>query len=238
MTPIRAGDSDSCVADDRAFWDQLIRERGSRAFDTYESDESVAKARQEIDHLLLSRIDGVARGRILEIGCGRGRMTQVLADHFASVVALDISREATRRCRATVAASNVLVLLGDDRTVAAMPSQSFDVVFSYAVFQHISSRSALRSYIGSAARIVNAGGVALLQLRQPGWKARIVDFLAFARRSASHRTWSRSWRGHVLPESEIRRAALAACPGATVSTFLDAFVAGVPRHLWVEIRPG
>ena len=142
----------------------------SRAFDTYESSASFAKAHQEIDNLLVSHIAGITRRSILEIGCGRGRMTQVLADLFETVVALDISPEATSRCRAFVGASNVLVVLGDDRTVAAMPSGSFDVVFSYATFQHISGGSALRAYITSAARLIDPNGIALLQLRQPGWR--------------------------------------------------------------------
>jgi cyclopropane fatty-acyl-phospholipid synthase-like methyltransferase len=226
------------MADDREFWDQLIRERGPRAFDTYESHaSSLAKAQREVDTFLVSHMHGVTRGSILEIGCGRGRMTQVLADLFETVVALDISTEATSRCRALVGASNVLVVVGDHRTVAAMPTSSFDVVFSYATFQHISSGTALRSYVASAARLVNPKGIALLQLRQPGWKARIVDFVAFARRAHSHKTWSRSWRGQVLDEKETERIVLSTRPGATVSTFQSAFVAGTPRHLWTEIRP-
>jgi SAM-dependent methyltransferase len=225
------------VADDREFWDQLIRERGPNAYDTYEEKTSFAKAQREIDSLLLARIDGVTRGRILEIGCGRGRMTQVLAEVFEAVVALDISPEAARQCRASVGGTNTMVVLGNDQTVAAMPRGSFDVVFSYAVFQHVSSRSALRSYIASAARLVNPGGVAVLQLRQPGWKVRVVDFVAFARRAHSHRTWSRSWRGQVIDHKEIERIVAATRPGATVTTHPDAFVAGTPRHLWIEIRP-
>ena len=225
------------MADDRGFWDQLIREQGPRAFDTYESSSASAKAQHEIDELLISRIPGVPRHKILEIGCGRGRMTQVLAGLFETVVALDISREATRRCRANVETSNALILLGDDRTVAAMPDNSFDVVFSYATFQHVSSPAAVRTYIASAARLLGSDGVALLQLRHPGWKARIVDFLAFARRSRSHKTWSRSWRGHVLHEQEIERIVHSTRPDATVSTFPGAFVSGIPRHLRIEVRP-
>jgi SAM-dependent methyltransferase len=227
------------MADDRSFWDQLIRDRGSRAFDTLESKTASAKAKREVDTFLLARMHGVARGRILEIGCGRGRMTRVLAAVFESVVALDVSREATLLCRADVDATNVQVVLGDDRTVAVMPSGSFDVVFSYATLQHVSSRSALRSYIASAARLLDPAGIALVQLRQPGWKARIVDSVAFTRRLGSHNSWSRSWRGHVLDEAEIGRIVLSARPGATVTTSPGARVVGIPRHLWVEIRvPG
>jgi len=153
-------------------------------------------------------------------------MTLALADLFETVVALDISREATSRCRACVRASNVLIVLGDDRTVAAMPNGSFDVVFSYATFQHVSSRSALRSYIASAARLVGTEGIALLQLRQPGWKARAVDSAAFVRRSHSHKTWSRSWRGHALDKKGIESIVRSTSPGATVSTYPDAVVAG------------
>jgi SAM-dependent methyltransferase len=223
------------VAHDSEFWDALIRRRDDHAFDTYASPAAVAKAREEVDRLLVARLDGAA-GSLLEIGCGSGRMTQIFADLFAKVVAVDISREAARRCRQLLYdRCNVLVVVGDHRTVAAMPSASFDVVFSYATLQHVSDRVALRSYVASAVRLFKADGVALVQVRHPGWMSRIVDAGAFVRRVHSHQTWSRSWRGHVLDRPEIA-GLVATRPGATLTTHPDAPVRGIPRHMWIEVH--
>ena len=235
------------MADDREFWDRVIRERGSRAFDTLESKAASDKAEREIDAFLLARMHGVSQGRILEIGCGRGRMTQVLAQLFETVVALDVSREATRRCRAAVEASKVLVVLGDDQTVAAMPSDSFDVVFSYATFQHVSSRSALQSYVASAARLVAPSGIAVLQLRHPGWKARVVDWVVFAASSRSpqqlvslmarHACSTRRRSNASLPprarapaSRSLRARSLPASPGTSGSRSMPDRYAETDRH--------
>jgi hypothetical protein len=55
-------------ARDRDFWDQLIRERGPRAFNTYESNTSLAKAPQEIESLR-AKVSTCSNNAGMDAGC-------------------------------------------------------------------------------------------------------------------------------------------------------------------------
>jgi SAM-dependent methyltransferase len=97
---------------------------------------------------------------MLEIGCGVGRMTRMLARIFAYVTALDISDEMAARARANTAdLPNVTVLVGDGATLHPLASDTFDFVFSFIVFQHIPSLEIIASYCREAHRVLKPGGL-------------------------------------------------------------------------------
>ncbi len=74
----------------------------------------------------------------LEIGCGVGRMTKMLARIFGHVTALDVSKEMIDRARVNLAdLHNVTLILGDGASLSAVPDESQDFAFSFIVFQHI-----------------------------------------------------------------------------------------------------
>jgi ubiquinone/menaquinone biosynthesis C-methylase UbiE len=77
---------------------------------------------------------------VLEIGCGVGRMTRMLARIFGRVTVVDVSREMIERARVNLAdAHNVTLILGDGATLSLVADQSQDFAFSFIVFQHIPS---------------------------------------------------------------------------------------------------
>jgi SAM-dependent methyltransferase len=97
---------------------------------------------------------------MLEIGCGVGRMTRMLARIFAQVTALDISDEMVARARENTAdLPNVSVLLGDGATLRPLASDAYDFVFSFIVFQHIPSLEIIASYCREAHRVLKPGGL-------------------------------------------------------------------------------
>jgi SAM-dependent methyltransferase len=103
---------------------------------------------------------------MLEIGCGVGRMTRMLARIFAQVTALDISGEMVARARANTAdLPNVKILLGDGATLEPLASDSYDFVFSFIVFQHIPSLAIINSYCREAHRILKPGGLFKFQVQ-------------------------------------------------------------------------
>ena len=95
--------------------------------------------------------------RVLEIGCGAGRVTRAFAGYFGEVYAVDISGEMVRQARAAVAGfpnAHVFRNNGKDlRAVATNWRQRFgleppvpiDFAFSFMVFQHIPSRTSSRT---------------------------------------------------------------------------------------------
>ena len=76
------------------------------------------------------RLDGE---RVLEVGCGAGRFTEVLVSTGAEVVAVDAS-SAVDACRETVGDRATVVQA--DLFALPFPEKSFDRVFCYGVLQH------------------------------------------------------------------------------------------------------
>ena len=103
--------------------------------------------------------------RVLEIGCGVGRMTRWFAEEFLEVCGVDISEkmieDASLRLRNY---PNVALQKGSGRDLGGLPENLFDLAFSYIVFQHIPSRAVIQSYIREAARVLKPGGVLKFQL--------------------------------------------------------------------------
>jgi SAM-dependent methyltransferase len=113
--------------------------------------------------LLRSRAPGSCR--VAEIGCGIGRMTRCFADNFAEVHALDISPLMIEQARQRLAGrANVHFHVTAGDSLAPLPDATFDLVFSYIVFQHVPSKAAIESYVREAARVLAPGGAFKFQL--------------------------------------------------------------------------
>jgi ubiquinone/menaquinone biosynthesis C-methylase UbiE len=103
-------------------------------------------------------------GSALDFGCGVGRLTQALAEHFASVTGVDIAPSMIERadglsrfpdrCRFVVNAVDDL---------SQFPSGEFDFVYSNIVLQHMRPEYA-RKYIREFLRIIRAGGLVIFQI--------------------------------------------------------------------------
>ncbi len=133
--------------------------------------------------------------RALEIGCGLGRLMRHLSAHVGEIHGIDVSDEMVRGARERLSQSpNAHVHRGGGADLAGFASESFDFVYSYAVFQHIPSREVILGYMREACRVLAPGGVFWFQANgTPGitesldtWNgARIGDreTAAFARES-------------------------------------------------------
>jgi ubiquinone/menaquinone biosynthesis C-methylase UbiE len=73
----------------------------------------------------------------LEIGCGRGAFTRLLASRARSVVALDLSPEMIRLAKAhSVGYRNIEYRLGDVMQIS-LPAAEFDCIVSIATLHHL-----------------------------------------------------------------------------------------------------
>ena len=103
--------------------------------------------------------------RVVEIGCGIGRMTQWFARDFGFVDALDVSPAMIEGARRRLGhLPNVAFHLGSGSDLVPLADGSSDLVFSYIVFQHIPSREVIGNYICEAARVLKDGGTFKFQL--------------------------------------------------------------------------
>lgn len=163
-----------------------------------EFDNSGARA---VAQFVVDDLDLLARGRdpfslrVLELGCGIGRMTRFLAGAFAEVYATDVSAEMILLARSRLQdLSNVNLLETSGYDFAELPSEYFDLVFSAFVFQHVPSTEIICSNLRDAYRVLKTGGC---------FKFQTNSITAFAFEEIEKDTWM----GASLPESEIRRFA-------------------------------
>jgi SAM-dependent methyltransferase len=93
--------------------------------------------------------------RVLEIGCGAGRVTRALSSIFGEVHAVDVSGEMVARARAALHdRPNVTLYQNNGCDLAVVPPLVFDFAFSSHVFQHIPSREVIESYVREVSRLL------------------------------------------------------------------------------------
>ena len=100
--------------------------------------------------------------RMLEIGCGAGRMLVHFTGAFERVDGVDIAPEMIAASRAADLPSNVHLEVNSGTDLGAFDDGSFDFVFALMVFQHIPDRAVVGSYLEEVARVVRPGAKAVL----------------------------------------------------------------------------
>lgn len=78
---------------------------------------------------------GVDYSSCLEIGCGAGRMTLQLSEHFKSVHGVDVSQGMLSYAESKISKENVNFYLTDGLSIP-LPDDSVSAAFSIHVFQH------------------------------------------------------------------------------------------------------
>jgi SAM-dependent methyltransferase len=182
-------------------WNRRAREDAKWSVNTYKRDQTDEeffrqgerevqdRVRDDLDLLCAGRDPGTLR--LLEIGCGVGRMTRPLAAIFGEVVATDVAGEMVRRCRESVAGlANVTCFETSGYDFRDFPEASFDVVFSAYVYQHVPSPEVIRAGLSDAFRVLRPGGVMFFMVNG-------VE----AGEGAAH---GDTWAGAMFPESEVR----------------------------------
>lgn len=108
-------------------------------------------------------------GRVLDFGCGAGRLTQALAAHADEVVGVDVAPAMLATARRLSPPENCRFVLNETSDLSAFESGGFDLVYSELVLQHLPAR-VIEAYLGEFLRVLAPGGVALLQCTtRPLW---------------------------------------------------------------------
>lgn len=144
---------------------------------------------------LLTRHRDLQTQRLLEIGCGIGRMSRHLAPHFAEVHGTDVSGEMVRQAREQLAdLPNVTFTETSGADLAPLPADYFDLIFSVYVFQHVPLKEVVESNLREACRVLRPGGLFKFQVNNVA----NPDYL---------RLEKNTWDGVTLTERDLRRAA-------------------------------
>jgi SAM-dependent methyltransferase len=109
-------------------------------------------------------VPSLERQRALDFGCGIGRLTRALADHFEEVVGVDISDSMIAQAQAlNVRPDRILYQLNVDPDLRRFPSGHFNLVCTWIVLQHMAP-TLIRDYIAELVRVLAAGGLLVFQL--------------------------------------------------------------------------
>ncbi|MFN7946365.1 MAG: class I SAM-dependent methyltransferase [Blastocatellia bacterium] len=169
---------------------------------TQSDEEFFAGGKQELLKWWLPDFTEALQGRdlrtlkVMEIGCGIGRMTCHLADIFGEVWAVDVSGEMIRQGKERFShLKNITWVETEGITLNELPDDYFDLGFSVYVYQHMPSRDVISSSISQAYRKIRPAGFykfhtnALVKQEYNGLK-------------------KDTWTGEAFRESDIRRLAL------------------------------
>lgn len=146
---------------DQPYFGVLADERFGRGTIDQNRDEFFASGAGAVARIIdraEEHFGPLRRGRVLDHGCGVGRLSFALAGQFETVVALDISPSMLAEAKANAArvgVSNIAFDFADDQLSNA--AGAFDFVNSYMVFQHVCVRRGLRIFSGLLDRLAPGG---------------------------------------------------------------------------------
>jgi glycosyltransferase involved in cell wall biosynthesis/2-polyprenyl-3-methyl-5-hydroxy-6-metoxy-1,4-benzoquinol methylase len=102
--------------------------------------------------------------KALDFGCGPGRLAQALAEHFQEVHGVDIAPSMIARAqRLNKHGDRCTYHLNEAPDLRLFDSNTFDMVYSWLVLQHMPKELALR-YIAEFARVTKPGGVIVFEV--------------------------------------------------------------------------
>jgi SAM-dependent methyltransferase len=160
----------------RLDWDKRARKNARRFIATgnsrWNSGDFYQSGRLSVFHEVLTDLGNVCQERdpkqmkVLEIGCGTGRMTRALAEAFGEVYGVDISGEMIARGRKDLAdLPNVHLYQNNGADLRVLGDIRIDFAFSSIVFQHIPSREVIRNYVREVYRLLRPGGLFKFQVQ-------------------------------------------------------------------------
>ncbi len=175
VRPVPAPVNEAFLASQREFWNVATLDEAmfGRVFTSAEITRMSPSERQTAwtqsaaasAAQVLSGVPHQPEWRVLEIGCGVGRVIKPLRERFARVDGVDISEKMIAYAQDYLAGTGcgeVTVNTGAD--LAGLPSAAYDLVYSIIVFQHIRSVSVVRNYLRETWRVLKPGGYFRLQV--------------------------------------------------------------------------
>ena len=171
----------------RRDWDRRARENARHYIVTgqerWSDAEFFESGRVTLQEEVLNDLTNICQGRdprqmkVLEIGCGAGRVTRAFAETFGEVTGVDISPEMIARARAGLAdVPNASFVCNNGRDLSVLrrrwwerlgsgETPRFDFAFSFMVFQHIPSREIIENYVRDTGRLLHPGALFKFQVQ-------------------------------------------------------------------------
>ena len=135
-------------------------------------EEFIHSGKESLEKLILPIMDSITHNRdpnelkVLEIGCGAGRVTFWMASVFGEVYGVDIAEDMIEKgkkyCKNL---KNVHLSTNNGMDLSDFGNDFFDFVFSFIVFQHIPDKNIIINYIKEVERVLKHGSIFKFQLQ-------------------------------------------------------------------------
>jgi len=160
----------------RRDWDERARENARFYVNTertdWTDDEFFASGERTVAEEIRTDLTNICQGKepaqmkVLEIGCGAGRVTRALSGLFGEVHAVDVSGEMVAQARQALRdRPNAFVYQNNGMDLSIVPGGGFDFAFSTIVFQHIPSRDVIENYVREVNRLLRRGALFKFQVQ-------------------------------------------------------------------------
>lgn len=157
-------------------WDDRARENARFYVNTAKEDwtdqEFFLSGKRTVEEEILTDMTNICQGKdpcdmkVLEIGCGAGRVTRALSEIFGEVYGVDISGEMIRQAKSALAEhANVHLFQNNGIDLGVLGDLTVDFAFSSIVFQHIPSRAVIENYVREVHRLLRPGGLFKFQVQ-------------------------------------------------------------------------
>ena len=104
--------------------------------------------------------------RILEIGCGIGRLLIPMSEIFGQVIGVDISSEMIHKGKKHIEnIQNCQIFENNGIDLSEFSDNYFDFCFSFIVFQHIPEKKIVEKYISEVSRVLKPNCLFRFQVR-------------------------------------------------------------------------
>jgi ubiquinone/menaquinone biosynthesis C-methylase UbiE len=189
-------------------WDARARQNAhyyvASSRNDWTDEDFFASGDAEVSGDILNDMANVCSGkdpktmRVIEIGCGAGRVTRALSNIFGEVHAVDVSGEMVAQARAALKdRPNAHVYHNNGCDLSVVPALEFDFAYSIIVFQHIPSRDVIENYVREVHRLLRPGSLFKFQLQ--GYTALETNPTDT---SLGVRGWARRMRVHIGLETK------------------------------------
>lgn len=186
----------------RAEWDERAHENARYYVATgkteWNDEEYFESGRENVRREILTDMTNICQGkdpkkmRVLEIGCGSGRITRALSEIFGEVYAVDISGEMIRQATESLKdRPNAHVFQNSGSDLSVLGKIRVDFAFSFIVFQHIPSREVIQNYVREVHRVLRPGGLFKFQVQGYGTEGDTPD----------------TWEGIAFKDEEVVKMA-------------------------------
>lgn len=146
-----------------------------KKFGKWDPVEVFSKGEREAERVLAmckSKGVDISYGRLLDFGCGVGRMTRAFSGFFTTCTGIDVSEKMVALAREFNSEQANCKFVASDSGVLPFADESFEFVYSVLVLQHIPRRDAILGYIAEFIRVAADKGLIVFQLPNevPFWR--------------------------------------------------------------------